>query len=40
MSDLKDGDLASGVVDEIDNSVMALTDSIAVIISGEFLGFG
>jgi hypothetical protein len=40
MSDLKDRDLAAGVVDEIDNSVMALPDSIPVIISGKFLGFG
>jgi hypothetical protein len=38
MSDFEDDDLA-GMVDEINNSVMTLTDSIPVVIAGEFLGF-
>ena len=36
--DLKDRDLATGVVDEIDNTVLALTYSIPVVIPSEFLG--
>ena len=40
MSDLKNRDLAAGVVDEINDSVVTLTDSIPVVVSGEFLGFG
>lgn len=40
MSDLKDRDLAEGIINEINDSASALTDSIAITISGEFLGLG
>jgi hypothetical protein len=35
--DLKDGDLLTGIVYEVDNTMVALADSIAVVISSEFL---
>jgi hypothetical protein len=37
MSDLEDGDVAILVVDGIDDSIMALSHSIAVIVSRQFL---
>jgi hypothetical protein len=35
--DLKDGDLLTGIVYEVNNTKVALADSIPVVISGEFL---